>query len=110
MLIWTHERQLAKVIDLEGRFDKVARRKFDASIKDVLTGRYSNVVFNFSPLSFIDSSGLGKIALAYLDLKRTGVEVTIVGLPPKIRRLLDRHGLSRLFSSADSVGEFSTVT
>ena len=103
----SHKSQLAKVIDLEDRFGKPARQRFDTSVKEVLTGPYAKVVLNFGDLLFIDSSGLGKVTLAYLDLKRKGIDVTIVGLPPKIKRLLDRHGLSRLLFSEDSVSEYS---
>ena len=110
MLACSHEQQLAKVIDLVDRFDKSARQKFDTSIKEVLTGHYAKVVLNFGELLYIDSSGLGKVTLAYLDLKTNGIDVTIMGLPPKIKRLLDRHGLSRLLFSKDSVSEYFPIT
>lgn len=92
------------VVHLEGELDQhgaeYARNKIDAQIKRSLT---RNVIFDFSGVEFMDSSGIGVVMGRYRYLSRLGGGAAIVNKNPHIARILDLSGLREVIPVYGSV-------
>ncbi len=87
-------------LTLARKFDKAAQQVFESNIAELLASGHTQLELNLHLVEFISSSGLGQIAMTCFDLKAKGIQVSIVGIQPKIQGMLDRHGLSELFATA----------
>lgn len=79
-----------------------ARRCIDREIMKIQT---KHVVFDFSELSFMDSSGIGMVMGRYREVKLLGGEV---GLVLKKSENKDRYGMAVL-SSVERIFEMSGI-
>ena len=57
-----------------------------------------NLIFDFSKLSFMDSSGIGVIVGRYKKIKMKNGEVLVVCNTPRVDKLLAASGLKKLLS------------
>jgi anti-anti-sigma factor len=87
-------------LTLPRKFDKVAQKELESRIQEILISGYTKLELDLNLVAFVSSSGLGQIAMTCLDLKAKGIQVTVVGISPKIQGMLDRHGLSDLLAAA----------
>lgn len=69
------------------------RKKTDAKIK---SSNAINVVFDFSSVEFMDSSGIGLIMGRYKMAKILGGKVVIYGAGKQIQRIIEMSGIDRL--------------
>ncbi len=83
-------------LTLAGKFNKVAQKEFLSRIQEIQDRGYAKLELDLNQVTFINNSGLGRIAMTCIDLQTRGVQVSIVGISPKIHGMLDRHGLSDL--------------
>lgn len=101
-------------LDLEIRQDTMFVRlvgELDLGVADALRDAMElalnknivrHMVINLSRVAYIDSSGLGVILCCYKRLAQSGGRVSLVGLQPQVRRILDLSGLLRI------MGEYSS--
>lgn len=68
-------------------------------------GRFRNVLFDFSRVSFMDSSAIGMIMGRYKKTKAFGGRVGVFGTGQRISRLLGLSGIQGLFLVFDSEKE-----
>ena len=54
------------------------------------------LVLDFKDVSFMDSSGIGLVMGRYRNLIKTGAELSIMGAPPQINKMLKLAGIERL--------------
>lgn len=54
------------------------------------------LVLDFSDVSFMDSSGIGLVMGRYRNLLKTGAELSIMGAPPNIAKMLKLGGIEKL--------------
>ena len=87
-------------LTLPRKFDREAQKEFEIRIQQILSGGYTKLALDLNPVALISNSGLGQIAMTCLDLKAKGIQVSFVGISPKIKGMLDRHGLSDLLAAA----------
>ncbi len=78
------------------------------TVKDMLESAIvnqsaQNLVFDFSGLSFMDSSGIGVILGRYKFIHSMGGQVTIASKNKTVNRLIAMSGIERLISVYDSV-------
>ncbi len=75
--------------------------------KEILTGMIDDgqkeIVIDFSDVSFIGSSGIGKLLLAYKRLDDLGGNIYIVGLNKDIKDLFVTFRLNEFFTIFDSL-------
>ena len=88
-------------LTLPRKFDREAQKEFEIRIEQILSGGYTKLALDLHPVALISNSGLGQIAMTCLDLKAKGIQVRFVGISPKIKGMLDRHGLSDLLAATD---------
>ena len=56
-----------------------------------------NIIFDFTEVTFMDSSGIGVIIGRYKQLQAFGGRITIVCINDKIKEIIMLSGLTRLF-------------
>ncbi|MGI6361138.1 MAG: STAS domain-containing protein [Bacillota bacterium] len=61
------------------------------------------LVFDFSKVTFIDSSGLGVILGRYRQLAPLGGKVSIVGCSPQIYKIIELSGLTRVIAVEEPI-------
>lgn len=86
--------------ELDHHFAEYARNKIEGELLKATT---RNVVFDFSGLSFMDSSGIGVIVGRYANIKKLGGRVAIICNNQKINRILEISGILKLMSVYDSL-------
>lgn len=62
------------------------------------------VILDLTDLSLMDSSGLGALVGLYISAKRTGCELQLINLSPRIRELLSMTNIVSLFESCGRYG------
>lgn len=58
---------------------------------------YKNFTFNFSSVTYIDSSGLAVLISIYKRADKTGGEVKIHGINGKVKQLFELTRLNKIF-------------
>ena len=61
------------------------------------------LVFDFSGVSFMDSSGIGLIMGRYRAISKNGGQAVVVNLKPSVRRILQMAGIFKILNEADSI-------
>lgn len=79
--------------ELDHHFAEYARNKIDSELLKATT---KNVVFDFTGLSFMDSSGIGVIVGRYANIIKLGGRTAIICKNPKICRILEISGILKL--------------
>jgi len=71
------------------------------------------IVLNLSGVPFIDSAGLGALALGYTRLKKAGGLLKLAEAPPRVQDALEMTRLTRLFpvytSERDAASSFADI-
>lgn len=62
------------------------------------------VVLDLTDLAMMDSSGLGALVGLYISAKRTGCDLQLINLSPRIRELLSMTNIVSLFESCGRYG------
>ncbi len=87
------------IVSIYGEFDLSAadycRRDIDQKMREYGA---KHILFDLDGVTFIDSSGLGVILGRYRKVTEQGGKVAISNASPKILRILELAGLSRLIS------------
>ena len=66
------------VLTLSGRFDIQARKPFENAIRQVQATNHRNIILNFAPVPFIDTTGLALLVLAHKKLLLTHQHLMLV--------------------------------
>lgn len=85
------------IVNVEGELDhhysEYARQKMDGEIMKAAT---RNVIFDFSRLGFMDSSGIGVIVGRYKNITKLNGKAVLVSHNLHINRILKMSGIPRL--------------
>ncbi|HHW68232.1 MAG: hypothetical protein PWP07_1093 [Epulopiscium sp.] len=64
-----------------------------------------NIIFDFSDIQFMDSSGIGVIMGRYKNVKERGGQVGIFNVQPQIDRIFQLSGLYKIINHYQSLDE-----
>lgn len=64
-----------------------------------------NVIFDFSDVGFMDSSGIGVIMGRYKAVKTLGGSIVIFGVNKQIERIITMSGIDRIVKTAKNLDE-----
>ena len=64
-----------------------------------------NMIFDFSGVDFMDSSGIGMIIGRYKELKKAGGKVFAINISPEINRIFDISGLKKIIPCFESLND-----
>ena len=64
-----------------------------------------NVLFDFSNVQFMDSSGIGMIVGRYKSVKTLNGKVVVFGQNFQVKRIIEVSGIDRIVECVDSLDE-----
>lgn len=95
MKIYQKEKYL--IVELEGEFDQYMADRVRGQIDcGLLQEGVQNIVFDFSKVTFMDSSGIGMMLKRYKQIKKLGGMLYVVGCNKTLLRLIKISGLEKL--------------
>ncbi|MBR7164050.1 MAG: anti-sigma F factor antagonist [Clostridia bacterium] len=98
--------QRTLIVSLSGELDHHGAEQIRTLIERAITEKdVKNLIFDFSALSFMDSSGIGMIIGRYKLIKSIGGGVALVCTNPRMKKLVTMSGLSRLISVYSTVDQ-----
>lgn len=96
-MLYLERRKNALVARIDGELDDSeasrVRAEVDAAIAETGTRR---LIFDFSALRFMDSSGIGLVIGRYKRMRRCGGSVAVIGSNPRIDGIFEMAGLYKL--------------
>jgi len=94
------------IVKLSGDLDHHSAAKMRGEIdRKFRTGKASNIIFDMADLKFMDSSGIGLLMGRYKLAAPLGGKVFLVGVSPRLDRLISISGIYKLVSWADSIND-----
>ncbi|MDF2523318.1 MAG: spoIIAA [Clostridiales bacterium] len=94
------------VIGITGELDhhsaEYIRQKVDAEMMKATT---KNIVFDFSKVSFMDSSGIGVIMGRYKNIIKLSGKTAIINANIQIKRILEMSGILKIIPVYDSIND-----
>lgn len=94
------------VIGIHGELDHhsadYTRLKIDAELMKSTT---KNIVFDFSKVSFMDSSGIGVIMGRYKNISKLNGKAAITNVSQQIKRILEMSGVLKIIPAYDSIND-----
>lgn len=94
------------VVGLSGELDhhsaESVRIKIDNKIEEY---GINNLIFDFSGVNFMDSSGIGVIIGRYRKVSEYGGKVAITNLKPQIKKVFELGGLFRIIKEFSGIDE-----
>ena len=86
--------------ELDHHTAEYIRDKVDS---EIIKSTTKNVVFDFSRVSFMDSSGIGVIMGRYKNVQKLNGKTAIVNMSSQVRRILEMSGLLRVMPVFDNI-------
>ncbi len=91
------------IVSLTGELDHHSTEQIRTAIERSITEQdVKNLIFDFSALSFMDSSGIGMIIGRYKLIHSLGGHVILVCPNPHIKKLVTMSGLTRLITTCQT--------
>lgn len=81
-----------------GEIDEKGAEEFKARLQELLTGNMKEVVIDFAGVTYIGSSGIGKLLLFYKNLAVHGGQIQVVNIKPDIYQLFMELKLDTIFA------------
>lgn len=86
------------VVTVSGRLDNDGVEELEAKVVGRLEAGDKRLIFDFSDLEYINSSGLRVLVMAYQRLNSQGGKVAVCGLRDYILEIFEISGYDRLFA------------
>jgi len=86
------------LMEVSGSVDIPGAEYLKKSLTQVLEGDSTDVVIDFKEVSFIGSSGIGKLLLFYKNFTTRGGKISIINLNKEITMLFKAIKLDKLFN------------
>ena len=90
------------VLMISGRLTFYSRKVFQAIVNSARMSGAKHIMFNVQGVTFMDSTALGGLALAYLNLKECDLEMSLVGPQQPVKTLLDEANFPALIPTYSS--------
>jgi len=88
------------IVALSGELDHHSAKEVKDMVEELIKNRsVKNLVFDFSNLSFMDSSGIGVVVGRYKLMHAMGGNVAIVSSTRNVDRLLTMSGIKKLIAT-----------
>ncbi len=97
MKITTTLKENTLIVALSGELDHHTAKKVKDYVEDFIKNKsVVNLIFDFSALSFMDSSGIGVVIGRYKLISSIGGKMAIVNTSSAVERLLAVSGIKKL--------------
>lgn len=106
MQIKLSKRGTTLIIGVYGELDhhsaEYVRQKVDS---EIMRSSTKNIIFDFTKLSFMDSSGIGVIMGRFKNIQKLNGKSVIVNANEQIKRLLEMSGILRIIPMYNTLDE-----
>ncbi len=87
------------IVSLCGELDHHSASRIRQMTEEMIKNKGAkNVIFDFSRLTFMDSSGIGMVVGRFKLVSSLGGRMAIVGAPPTVDRLLSMSGIKKIIA------------
>jgi stage II sporulation protein AA (anti-sigma F factor antagonist) len=86
--------------ELDHHSAEYIRQKLDS---EIIKSTTKNMIFDFSQLTFMDSSGIGVIMGRFKNVQNLNGKVSLVNINDQIKRIFDMSGLHKIIPVYDSI-------
>jgi anti-anti-sigma factor len=77
------------ILTISGRLTFYSRKMFQALVNTATLSGARHIIFDLNGVTFLDSSALGCLVLAYLKLQQGGIVMSLVGPQPHLQSLME---------------------
>lgn len=92
------------IVKITGDVDHYSAEQIrDRIDREVSAKNCRNIIFDFSAVSFMDSSGIGMIIGRYKNIEHMGGKVVMAAISSPVLRLFRIAGLHKIISCCDTV-------
>lgn len=88
---------------VKGELDHHLASKIRDEVDEKLSSKIKNIIFDFSELDFMDSSGVGMIMGRYKKVGAFGGRVIITAPKPQVKRIIKISGLSNIVKTEHDI-------
>ena len=86
------------ILQIDGNLDAEGTQAMEEKVVGLLESGETSLLFDFSSLDYINSSGLRVLVLAYQRLKKVSGKVAICGVKDYIQEVFEVSGYDKIFS------------
>ncbi len=98
---------VVKVVQPSGILDSTKANQFRQEISEIVEKGANIVLLDFQNVTFMDSSGLGALVLAFKSVRASGAKLFICSINEQIRILFELTSMDRVFEIFDNQDEFN---
>ena len=93
----------ALLVKVKGELDHHAAEKIKMAVDEKIRSTNAvNIIFDFTELSFMDSSGLGVIMGRYKKVRTLGGKILVYGVNAGIFRIMEMSGIDKIIKISPS--------
>ena len=100
-----------KVLQLNGNLDSTQSQDFKEKINEIIEqeGITEIILVDFKDVTFMDSSGLGALVLAFKAVRATGRKLVVCSINEQVRILFELTGMDKIFEIFPNQEEFNKL-
>ncbi|MEH2280498.1 MAG: STAS domain-containing protein [Nostoc sp.] len=102
-------REQVKVIKLSGNLNATTSQDFRQNITEILESGAKIVLVDFKDVTFMDSSGLGALVLAFKTLRAADTKLALCSINEQVRILFELTNMDKVFEIFPSQDAFNQV-
>ena len=102
-------REQVKVIKLTGNLNATTSQDFRQNITNILETGAKIVLVDFKDVTFMDSSGLGALVLAFKTLRAADSKLVICSISEQVRILFELTNMDKVFEIFPNQDAFNQV-
>ncbi|MEH2315310.1 MAG: STAS domain-containing protein [Nostoc sp.] len=102
-------REQVKVIKLTGNLNATTSQEFRQNITNILETGAKIVLVDFKDVTFMDSSGLGALVLAFKTLRAADSKLVLCSISEQVRILFELTNMDKVFEIFPNQDAFNQV-
>ncbi|MEH2273438.1 MAG: STAS domain-containing protein [Nostoc sp.] len=102
-------REEVKVIKLTGNLNATTSQDFRQNITNILETGAKIVLVDFKDVTFMDSSGLGALVLAFKTLRAADSKLVLCSISEQVRILFELTNMDKVFEIFPNQDAFNQV-
>jgi anti-anti-sigma factor len=102
-------RQQVKVLKLSGNLNANTSQEFRQNITEILENGAQIVLVDCQDVTFMDSSGLGALVLAFKTLRAADTKLVLCSINEQVRILFELTSMDKVFEIFPSQDAFNKI-
>ena len=99
--------QQTLVLELSGKLNFPARQAYQQALTQAEVASPRHIIFDLTQVSYIDSAGLGLLALSHKKLTGAGIHLSLANTQESVRPILTLTNMDKMLGIYDSVSTAS---